>query len=78
MIKHRKSLRVKNYDYSSHNYYFVTICTDNHNCIFGDADNLNNFGSIADRELHKITAATQSCGFWFVSVQIVLGALCPR
>ena len=31
----RKSLRLKEYDYSSNGYYFVTICTKDMKCIFG-------------------------------------------
>ena len=31
----RKSIRLKNYDYSSNGYYFVTICTQNREKLFG-------------------------------------------
>ena len=55
MINQRKRLRIKDYDYSSQNYYFVTLCTDNRSNIFGDVNNLNNIGNIADAELQKIT-----------------------
>ncbi len=30
----RKHTRLKNYDYSSGGYYFVTICSENMNCVF--------------------------------------------
>ncbi|MEK7432122.1 MAG: hypothetical protein AABZ74_03230 [Cyanobacteriota bacterium] len=33
---HRKSTRLKNYDYSSNGAYFVTICVKNRECIFGE------------------------------------------
>ncbi|MBI5416687.1 hypothetical protein HZA55_01865 [Candidatus Poribacteria bacterium] len=33
-IHNRKSMRLKNYDYSSSGAYFVTICTHNHECLF--------------------------------------------
>lgn len=36
MDKNRQSIRLKNYDYSKSGYYFVTICTENRLCIFGD------------------------------------------
>ena len=29
----RKSIRIKDYDYSSEGYYFITICTQNRECI---------------------------------------------
>ncbi|MBU4455832.1 transposase [Patescibacteria group bacterium] len=34
--KTRKSIRVKGYDYSKPGYYFITICAQNRNCLFGD------------------------------------------
>ncbi len=33
---HRKSNRLQHYDYSRPGYYFVTICTHNRQCLFGD------------------------------------------
>ncbi|QWU99984.1 transposase [Francisella salimarina] len=35
-FKNRKNLRLKNYDYSSNGAYFVTICVNNRECLFGD------------------------------------------
>jgi len=35
-LRERKSLRLKEYDYSSPGYYFVTICTMNRFRLFGD------------------------------------------
>ena len=32
----RKSMRLPAYDYTSSGYYFVTICTRDHQCLFGD------------------------------------------
>jgi REP element-mobilizing transposase RayT len=34
---YRRSLRLKGYDYSGINAYFITICTQNRECLFGDA-----------------------------------------
>lgn len=34
-IHHRRSVRLKNYDYSQAGAYFVTICTQNKECLFG-------------------------------------------
>lgn len=49
--RHRKSNRLKNFDYSSTGYYFVTICTKNKEEYFGDIVNnkinLNKYGQIA-------------------------------
>ena len=55
MIAKRKRLRIKDFDYSSQNYYFVTICTDKRTCIFGDIDSLNYIGKIVDIELQKVS-----------------------
>lgn len=44
---HRKSPRITNYNYSTCNYYFITICTHEKNCIFGQAGKLNLLGQIA-------------------------------
>ncbi|MFI3325044.1 MAG: transposase [Clostridia bacterium] len=35
----RKSIRLKNYDYSQNGAYFITICTHNKECILGEIDN---------------------------------------
>jgi hypothetical protein len=32
---HRRSIRLKDYDYSQPGAYFVTICTQNQECLFG-------------------------------------------
>ena len=38
--KHRrKSIRIKGYDYSQAGAYFITICTHNRECLFGEAAN---------------------------------------
>jgi REP element-mobilizing transposase RayT len=35
-FKNRKQLRLSGYDYSQNGVYFVTMCTQNRECIFGD------------------------------------------
>lgn len=35
-IHHRRSIRLKGYDYSQNGAYFITICTQNRECLFGD------------------------------------------
>ena len=50
----RKHPRLKNYDYSAPNYYFITICTDQKKCIFGDPGKLNPLGNIAKKYLLEI------------------------
>lgn len=34
----RKSIRLQGYDYSQSGFYFITICTQNHLCLFGEID----------------------------------------
>lgn len=47
---HRRSIRLQGYDYSQPGGYFITICTHNRKCLFGDVVNgemiLNAFGDI--------------------------------
>jgi REP element-mobilizing transposase RayT len=51
-IHHRKSIRIKEYDYSQSGYYFVTICVKNRLQLFGKIENgemiLNEFGVIVE------------------------------
>ncbi|MBA7587750.1 hypothetical protein ES708_29788 [subsurface metagenome] len=35
-IHHRRSIRIPGYDYSQDGWYFVTICTQNRKCLFGE------------------------------------------
>lgn len=48
---HRRSLRLQGYDYSSAGMYFITICTDQRQCWFGEIAEgemrLNEYGQIA-------------------------------
>ena len=50
----RKLPRLKGFDYSSENYYFVTICTKDKRCLFGGPDRLNALGTLAEKELQSI------------------------
>ncbi len=53
-IHHRKSIRLKGYDYSQAGLYFLTICVQNRLCLFGDVVNgkmiLNDAGRMVERE----------------------------
>lgn len=52
-IHHRRSIRLKGYDYTSAGLYFVTICTQNRECLFGEIENdemvLNDAGRMIER-----------------------------
>jgi len=37
-IHHRRSIRLDGYDYSQKGAYYITICTHNRECLFGDID----------------------------------------
>ncbi len=56
-IHHRRSIRLKGYDYSSEGLYFITICCHNRVCLFGHVMNgamvLNEYGQIAFSEWVK-------------------------
>ncbi len=53
----RKKLRLKDYDYSSDWYYFITICTKNREEFFGEIIDrkmfLNDYGKIVKNEIFK-------------------------
>ena len=53
-IHHRRSIRLKGYDYSQNGLYFITICCQNRICRFGHIENkemiLNEYGEIAYNE----------------------------
>ena len=57
---HRRSIRLKGFDYSQPGIYFVTICTYGHTCIFGEINGyktvLNEFGKIAKTEWLKTSS----------------------
>ena len=51
---HRRSIRLKGYDYSQAGAYFVTVCTHDRACVFGDVVDgemrLNEYGAIVKDE----------------------------
>lgn len=55
---HRRSIRLKDYDYTSAGYYFVTICTQDRLHLFGEITNgkmiLNGAGIMVDRLWYEI------------------------
>ena len=56
-VQHRRSIRLRDYDYSEEGGYFVTICTHNKECVFGEIANeemnLNEIGKIVYEEWLK-------------------------
>ena len=59
IITNRRSIRLKEYDYSQDGYYYVTICTRNRECWFGDIVNgemkLSDIGKIVEQYWIEIT-----------------------
>ena len=57
-IHHRRSIRLKGYDYSQAGFYFVTICCEDRKQQFGTIENkemvLNGFGTVAYQEWAKL------------------------
>ncbi|WP_114781292.1 transposase [Botryobacter ruber] len=58
LIHHRRSIRLKGYDYTQAGAYFITICVQNKSCLFGDIRNsqlfLNEAGRIIEKWWQKI------------------------
>lgn len=50
----RKSPRIKNFDYRTENYYFITICTHQKRCLFYSDGKLNDYGIAAQDCLLQI------------------------
>ena len=57
-IHHRKSIRLKGYDYSQAGLYFITICCQNRECLFGEIVRgemaLNDAGMMIENEWLKL------------------------
>lgn len=58
-INHRRSIRLKGYDYSGEGLYFITACTYNRLSLFGEITNgemiLNNAGWMVEKYWLEIT-----------------------
>lgn len=54
-LPNRKLPRLNGYDYSTPNYYFVTICTHERMLLFGNPDRLSCCGRLAESELLNIS-----------------------
>lgn len=55
-IHHRRSIRLKGYDYSQAGLYFVTICTQNSECLFGE---------VYENQIQQNNAGTMIEKWWF-------------
>jgi putative transposase len=55
---HRRSIRLKGYDYARPGAYYITICTQNRECLFGEIINgrmeLNDAGKMVFRWYHEL------------------------
>lgn len=54
-IHHRRSIRLKNYDYFQPGLYFITICTQNKTNLFGKIIDNKMILNIAVKMVDKIT-----------------------
>jgi len=57
-LHHRRSIRLPGYNYSQSGWYYVTICTQNHLCLFGDITGdqirLNNAGLMVEKRWNDL------------------------
>ena len=73
--RHRRSIRLRGYDYSLPGAYFVTICIDGGSCLLGD---------IIDGQMHESPAGSLIRNIWqtlpdrFVSVDIDSTIIMPN
>ncbi len=54
-MRHRKSIRLRGYDYSQAGMYFITVCTQGRQCLFG---------GITDNEMHLNSAGKMVRATW--------------
>jgi len=75
-VHHRRSIRLKGYDYSQEGLYFVTICCLDRICRFGEIVDgkmiLNEMGKIIDEQWKNIP------NHFHAIVEITVGAGEPR
>jgi hypothetical protein len=61
---HRQSIRLKEYDYSQSGAYYVTICTKNRECLFGNVEAgkmvMNDAGRMVDLWWNKLPEKYES------------------
>ncbi len=78
---HRHSLRLKDFDYSQAGAYFVTICTKNRQCLFGNIQQgvmqLNAFGRVASAQWQQLPNRFKylELGEWIVMPNHIHGIL---
>lgn len=90
-IHHRRSIRLRGYDYSQAGMYFVTICTQGRLCLFGDvvdgAMKLNDAGRLAHEEWRNTEVMRENIALHeFIVmpnhvhgiIEIAVGARCTR
>ena len=65
---HRRSIRLKGYDYSRAGMYFITICTKNRACLFGNIENgvmqLNDAGRMVENQWLKLPDRFQNIALY--------------
>ena len=57
-IHHRRSIRLKGYDYSQSGFYFITLCVQRRDYLFGEIVdhqmNLNDAGKMVEKWFHEL------------------------
>lgn len=66
-MNERKNIRLANYDYSQNGAYFVTICTQNRECLFEDSGPSSSNAVGADRCVRPNQGA-EIAGFWLSEI----------
>lgn len=56
----RKTTRLRHYDYTNENYYFITICTHHRKCLFGIGEQKTTLGKIAQEHIKNIASHYES------------------
>jgi REP element-mobilizing transposase RayT len=67
-IHHRKSIRLKGYDYSQTGLYFITICCQNRRTLFSNIENIN-FKSIEKNQAIELNEAGKMIEKWYYELE---------
>jgi len=73
-IHHRRSIRLKDYDYSSDGAYFITICTENRECILSSIRR----GDPCGRPKIELTELGRICHNMFFGISVRYNIIIPK
>ncbi|MBU1104656.1 hypothetical protein KJ664_02010 [Patescibacteria group bacterium] len=65
----RRSIRLKEYDYSQNGWYFVTICTQNRKCLFGEIPFVGADQCVCPNPVVRLNTAGNIVNKWWLELK---------